>query len=66
VIEKETPEKIAFKALKKDIGCTLLTDSFHFKASKDQLTNIKTKTRRKLMILASVNDALILFHDSSR
>jgi hypothetical protein len=66
VIEKETPEKIAFNDLKKPTGCTLCTDIFHFRASNDQLTNIKRKTRRKLMTLVSVKDALIFSHDSSR
>jgi hypothetical protein len=66
VIEKETPEKIAFNDLKKLTGCTLCTDIFHFSASNDQFINIKTKTRIKLPTLVSVKEAFIFSHDSSR
>jgi hypothetical protein len=66
VTEKDTPEKIAFSDLKKVTGCTPCTDIFHFNASSDQLTNIKTKTRIKLKTLASLKEAFIFNHDSSR
>jgi hypothetical protein len=66
VTEKDTPEKIAFNDLKKETGCTPCTDIFHFKASSDQFTNIKTKTRIKLRTLVSVKEAFIFSHDPSR
>jgi len=66
VIENDTPEKIAFNDLAKLTGCTLCTDIFHFIASNDQFTNIKTMTRKKLIILVSVKEVLIFSHESSR
>jgi hypothetical protein len=66
VTEKDTPEKIAFNDLKNETGCTPCTDIFHFKASSDQFTNIKTKTRIKLSTLVSVKEAFIFNHDPSR
>jgi hypothetical protein len=66
VTEKDTPEKMAFNDLKKLTGCTPCTDIFHFNASSDQFTNIKTKTRIKLSTLISVKEAFIFSHDPSR
>jgi len=66
VMENETPEKIAFNDLKKVTGCMPCTDIFHFKASSDQLKNIRMKTRIKKIILVSLKEALIFCHDSSR
>jgi hypothetical protein len=57
---------MAFNDLKKETGCTPCTDIFHFKASSDQFTNIKTKTRIKLSTLVSVKEAFIFSHESSR
>lgn len=47
VTENETPEKIAFNAVKKLTGCTFDTDNFHFNASSDQFTNMSINTSMK-------------------